>query len=127
MKIYPFSSAGVQQWQSDLYAQPDPVQQEEAQSVAAGLTSWLPARFDLTADQVAFLNSGDPSLLHVWSVEVAYAITKHIPIVLNKPDSPPPVGVRNTKLVLTEEELKWLEENSKQEGDKGKLTFTITY
>ncbi len=127
MNSYPFSSAGVQQWQDDLYAQPDSALQAEARSVSEGLVGWLPQRFALTADQVAFLNSGHPALLHVWSVEVAYAITQRIPIVLNKPDTPPPMGVRNTKLVLTEEELEWLEQNTKQRGGKGKLVFNITY
>lgn len=127
MEKYPFTTSGVQQWQTELYAKPDAVVAVEAAAVSAGLTDWLPERFSLSPEQVTYLNAVDSGLATVWSTELAYAIINRISVVLDKPTEPNPISVKGVKLVLSDAEWEWVESQTKQGKNSGKLTFTISY
>jgi|GEM_PF-580819 hypothetical protein len=125
---YAFTGNGVQQWQNELYAQTDTELWKEAALVSTGLLSWLPHRFELSVDQEAFLAGINESLRQVWAVEIAYAIRHRIAIILDKPQPPSGIGVNNTKLVLSEEELDSRSGTGTDSGmDNRHLTFRIVY
>lgn len=127
MEKYPFTPGGVEQWQNELYAKPDAEVAAEAAEVSASLTDWLPSRFSLTPEQVAYLRAVDSGLAAVWSTELAYAIIHRISVVLDKPTEPDPVSAKGVKLILSDAEWEWVESQIKQGKNSGKLTFTISY
>lgn len=82
---YPFTEAGVGQWQTDLAAAGASARNTEAACVEQGLYTFVPARFALQAEQVAFLDNLPPALCALWAAQIAYAIREQIPITLVKP------------------------------------------
>ncbi|MFB2118837.1 hypothetical protein [Parapedobacter sp. 2B3] len=84
---YPFTSAGVSQWQTDLAAAGASARNTEAALVEQGLYTFVPTRFTLEAAQVAFLDNLPPALCALWATQIAYAIREQIPITLVKPEA----------------------------------------
>ncbi|WP_257668137.1 hypothetical protein [Parapedobacter tibetensis] len=99
---YPFTTAGVVLWQAWL-AGLSPVQHnEEAVCVERGLYAYVPSRFDLAPEQVAFLDSLPPMLCALWATQIAYAIREQIPITLTKPENKGDAQVLGVKFIESE-------------------------
>lgn len=123
-----FSAAGVAEWQQDLAAASPAERQAEAALAAAGLDTFLPTRFTLTAEQVAYLDGLDAALCILWAAQIAYAITAGIPIELEKATQPSAVEELNTKFIESEERT-GTGRSSEPDGKEGEyyLRFTIGY
>lgn len=94
---FPFTAAGVAQWQQWLDGLTPVRRNEEANCVEQGLYAFVPSRFALDAGQVAFLDNLPPTLCALWTTQVAYAIREQIPITLVKPEgngNMQPMGVK---------------------------------
>lgn len=102
-KKYVFSSAGVAQWQQDLSAGSSTERLAEAALAGEGLEVFLPERFTLSSEQVAYLDGLDPALLQLWAAQLVYAITARIPIELEKPTGMGDVEELNTKFIESED------------------------
>jgi len=127
METFPFTTAGAAAWQSALYASPAPVIAQEAEDVEADFKGWVGGRFELDAEQSAYLNGLDDGLTQHWGASVAFFIRHRLPIEMVKPETAP--AVRSNKLVLSEEELRELEGTRQVSGAifEGVLRFRITY
>ncbi len=127
---FPFTAAGVAQWQQWL-AGLSPVQrEEEAQRVAQlGLQAFLPYRFMLNASQVAYLDSLPPALCMLWAAQIAYAIREEIAITLVKPETQGHAQVRGVKFIEANSQTGGMPMlAAATEGNGGDyLRFTITY
>lgn len=84
---FPFTAIGVVQWQQWLDGLSPVQRNEEAIRVEQGLYAFVPRRFTLDAEQVAFLDSLPTALCALWATQIAYAIREQIPISLIKPES----------------------------------------
>lgn len=83
---FPFTTAGVAQWQQWLAGLSPMQRDEEAARVEQGLPDFVPYRFRLDAGQVAFLDSLPSALCALWAAQLAYGIREEITITLVKPD-----------------------------------------
>jgi len=99
---YPFTQAGVFQWQQELYASDDATVWKESTLAAADLAYWLTLRFELDEEQHDFLHGIDRRQRQHWGESVSYFIGARLPITLDKPEQPSD-GIRSAKLVLTDE------------------------
>ena len=99
---YAFTTAGVAQWQAWLAGASQQTRNAEATLVGQGLYSFLPFRFDLDAEQVAYLDNLDAALCQLWATQLAYAIRQSIPIALVKPAEKGGMQVMNTKFIVSE-------------------------
>lgn len=100
--MYPFTEAGVGQWQTDLAAAGASARNTEAAWVEQGLFTFVPVRFTLQAEQVAFLDNLPPALCALWAAQVAYAIREQIPITLVKPERQADDESEGTKFIESE-------------------------
>lgn len=123
---FSFSGAGAQDWQDALHALPPAEQQQEADAASNDFASWLPQRFSLSSEQVAFLGGVDAALVEHWGQQVGFFIEQGWPISLDKPDDP--VGVRGWKRVTSEEKTTSQQTQQQQRnGGDYSLVFTISY
>lgn len=127
MGTFPLTTAGAADWQTALYASPAAVVEQEAADAESNFKIWLNGRFELAADQEAYLDGIANDLTQHWGVSVAFFIRHRLPIELIKPEQTP--VARSSKLVLSEEELKALEESLRASSGafEGVLRFRITY
>jgi len=99
---YPFTSLGVANWQRWLAGLSAAQRNEEAHRVAEGLYTFVPNRFLLDPEQVAFLDSLPPMLCALWATQIAYAIREQIAIELVKPDGEGGKQVLGVKFIESE-------------------------
>ncbi len=129
---FPFTTNGAAQWRQWL-AGLSPVQRHaEAQQVLQGLKGFLPHRFELDAEQLAFLDSLQDALCALWATQLAYAIDEQLPIALVKPERRPTddesakfieVAIRTRSMAALAAAM-----DREDEVDNGDyLTFTIHY
>ncbi len=127
----PFSTPGVALWQQWLEGLSPIERNEEANLVERGLYNYVPLRFALMAEQVAFLDSLPEATCALWSAQIAYAIRQEIAITLTKPEQ---------KTALIHDGSKFIEANGRTGTGSGDnqdfedkeettffLNFTINY
>ncbi len=126
---YPFTAAGVGQWQAMLSGL-SPVQREEVaiRVERQGLQAFLPWQFILDAEQVAYLDGLPAPLCALWATQIAYAIRQEIPITLEKPETGAQVrGVKFIEATSQTGGMPMLAAAAEgAEGDEF-LRFTITH
>ncbi len=125
---YAFSPIGVLDWQTDLYAQPESVIQEEALAADTDFKSWLTGRFELDQEQITFADSIAPVILSHWGSNIAYFIGQKLPIILEKPEKPTPTaGQQLSRKLVTSDEKVPSSEVPRDVESGAVLTFHITY
>lgn len=83
-KQFSFTSAGVQQWQAELYQEGTTAVQDERTLIEADFITWLFARFMLDADQQSFAQELGTPTHQIYAVAISNALEEQTPIVLEK-------------------------------------------
>lgn len=83
-KQFSFTSAGVQQWQAELYQEGTTAVQDERTLIEADFITWLFARFMLDADQQSFAQNLGAPTHQIYAVAISNALEEQTPIVLEK-------------------------------------------
>lgn len=83
-KQFSFTSAGVQQWQEELYNEGSNAVQAERVLIESDFLSWLASRFVLTPEQLSFAQNLGAPTLQIYSVSISNALAEETPIVLEK-------------------------------------------
>ncbi|RZF62189.1 hypothetical protein [Sphingobacterium corticibacterium] len=86
-KQFPFTSTGVQEWQTDLYQQGATAIQNERTLIEADLVAWLSVRFILHADQQSFAQNLGAPTHQIYAIAISNALDEQTPIVLEKEES----------------------------------------
>lgn len=98
MPLYDFTSAGIGNKISDLYALDDSDLLREARDMAADMGTWLKANFNLTPKQQSYLSAVPEKVTFYWGAQVAAAIIgRGVIIKEDVPDYGPP---RRTKEII---------------------------
>lgn len=127
MKRQPFTNAGFQALQNELYQLPDDELQLQADLVLNDFIPWLELHFDLSVSQLAFLDQIDSRMKYSLAHNTSFAIVNRAPIILIKPEA---------SLRTEEKERKIIRDNvtitssSDEDGDfelDGELIITIEY
>lgn len=84
MKQYDFSEAGVQAWQTDLYAMSENRQFAERSYIAEHFDIWLEDRFGLSSQQIYFLYSLGLDYVCLIQQELVSALLARLPIQLER-------------------------------------------
>jgi len=93
MKQYEFSEAGVQAWQTDLYAMSENRQFAERSYIKEHFDIWLEDRFGLSPDQIYFLYSLGLDYVSLIQQELVSALLVHLPIQLEREPLSEPSGI----------------------------------
>lgn len=83
-KQFSFTSAGVQQWQAELYQEGTTAVQNERTLIEANFIAWLFARFILNADQQTFAQDLGAPTHQIYAVAISNALEEQTPVVLEK-------------------------------------------
>ncbi|MFC3199865.1 hypothetical protein ACFOET_19760 [Parapedobacter deserti] len=82
---------GVQTLLNELYALPDVQLQQEAQALALDFGEWLSRHFELTADQLSYIeNELSVAFISFVSLRVPFAMEHRLPITYSVFNQPPP-------------------------------------
>lgn len=88
MQKQPFDTAGVNTWQTHLYALPDAQLGLEADEAFTQLQVWLHKQFDFTPTQAAYVDELDPEFISVVSGMVSNYVRHRLPIALETIEPP---------------------------------------
>lgn len=121
---YPFTSTGVLDWQSHLYAQPEHDIRNEAEFAYLHFEDWVVQRFSLDDSQQAYLNQLDYATIRFTAEGVYFALTHRLPIVLEKAEKP---AVRGAKLAAMIKEFESQNSEAKNASFTGRFVVRITY
>lgn len=83
----PFTTAGVQQKVTDLYALPDPDLFDEAEAVRLDFPMWLKDNFILSLAQETYLDNMDAQFIDSAACDTAIAMEFRLPITLTETGS----------------------------------------
>ncbi|WP_113653417.1 hypothetical protein [Pedobacter namyangjuensis] len=126
MKKYPFSDAGFQAMQKDLYALTDQELQVVANAVANHFNSWMSENFDLTESQIAFIEGQQPQMTAFLSTQTSFAMVNRLPITLIKPESKINALMRGAKLIRPKVKAEMIPDGGPYHAS-GNLDIEITY
>lgn len=84
MAQVPFTTAGVQQKQTELYALPDSQLTAQADLIRADFRQWIKDNFTLDTAQQTYLDGIDDRWIQLASAQSAFAIQNRLPIDLYK-------------------------------------------
>lgn len=85
MAQQPFTQAGVQLKQQELYALPDASLLAESKSISMDLKAWLSANFIFTADQKSYLDTVPDRVLVYWARLISSTVISKGAIGIPKP------------------------------------------
>lgn len=81
---FPFTPDGVQQKQAELYSLADDQLLAQAQSIACGgLMKWLEENFQLTDDQISYLNTVPANPMFAWGAQISSAVIGRLEITMD--------------------------------------------
>lgn len=125
MPSQPFTPAGVQDKQDELYALPDPELHAEAAIIRSDFRNWVKANFTLDATQDSYLDNLPDTFVNPMACDTALAVHFRLPIVLVL-FGPPSAS----KLIRTQPSFEYVF-NPTSPGDgtsaTGNLTITLEY
>lgn len=114
MKKFPFSNAGFQAMQQELYALNDAELQVVTNTVSAHFNDWMVQNFELSPSQVSFIESLNPKMTKLLGSQTAMAMINRLPINLNKPLSSMNPLLRGSKFIRPK-----VTTDGSSEGDEG--------
>lgn len=114
MKKFPFSNAGFQALQQELYALNDVDLQVVANTVASQFNNWMSQNFELTSSQVDYIESLNPKMTTLLASQTAMAMVNRLPINLIKPESQINTLMRGSKFIRPK-----VATDGSSEGEKG--------
>lgn len=84
MKKHPFSNEGVMEWLAALYSATVNYQMMEQDLILMCIRSWLISRFELSEDQIAYINTLSEDFKSNVAQELVFAINNQSDITLDK-------------------------------------------
>ena len=84
MKKHQFDNEGVMEWLAALYSATVNYQMMEQDLILMCLRSWLISRFDLSEDQIAYINTLSEDFKSNLAQELVFAINNQSDIILDK-------------------------------------------
>ncbi|RYF19636.1 MAG: hypothetical protein EOO42_14005 [Flavobacteriales bacterium] len=127
MEKFPFSNAGFQALQQQLYLLNDADLQATANTVFNHFNNWMFENFELSASQVGFIESLNPKMTTLLASQTAMAMVNRLPINLIKPDSQMNTLLRGSKLIRPEAKVAASSEGEEGFEMEGNLNIEITY
>jgi len=82
MAQQPFTPAGVQQKQTELYQLSDDLLAEQADQIRSDFRTWLNNNFILDTDQQSYLSGIDDRFIQISSQETAFAVQNRLSITI---------------------------------------------
>jgi len=100
MAQLPFTSAGVAQKQTELYALTDANLLVQAKAITNDIQAWLMANFTLSSQQQDWLTGTPVQVKYIWGAIIGAAVAARRPITMS---DPPVYGKgRRTKQIIIE-------------------------
>lgn len=84
MQKKPFTQAGFESLQVELYALDDALLQLEADAIVLNFKGWMYKHFDLTLSQMNFMDQVDQRCIYFLETQTSFAVNNRLPISLAK-------------------------------------------
>lgn len=84
MQKKPFTQAGFESLQAELYALDDALLQLEADAIVLNFKGWMYKHFDLTLPQMTFMDQIDQRCIYFLETQTSFAVNNRLPISLAK-------------------------------------------
>jgi hypothetical protein len=123
MAQQPFTPAGVQQMQADLYLLSDADLQVEAALIRSDFRQWVADKFILDASQETYLANLQDEFVAIAAGQTGTAVTYRLGIIMVVPDEPQLAS----KLIRTTNVMQPVSSSDGTFGITGDLIFTIYY
>lgn len=127
MKKFPFSNAGFQALQQELYVLNDADLQVVTNTVATHFNGWMSENFELTTSQVAFISSLNSQMTTLLASQTAMALINRLPINLIKPESQINTFMRGSKFIRSKVAIDGSSEGEEGFEVEGGLDIEINY
>jgi hypothetical protein len=127
MEKFPFSNAGFQALQKQLYALGDTDLKVVANTASNHFNDWMAEYFELTQSQVGFIESLHPKMSILLSSQTAMALINRLPINLIKPENQINTLLRGSKLIRPEAKVSASSEGEEGFEVQGSLDIEISY
>lgn len=88
MQKKPFTQAGFESLQAELYALDDALLQLEADAIVLNFRGWMAKHFELTLAQMTFMNQIDQRCIYFLEIQTSFAVNNRLPISLAKGEPP---------------------------------------
>jgi hypothetical protein len=128
-RLFPLTTAGVQELINELYAMSDPELQLEANAIGADFRLWIKSHFELSATQIQYLDQIDERWINDAAVNSKYFLENRLPIAFNKEVLSRAEGVDEDRGKLLDLDKKsnsnYSEEGGYEENET--LSYTISY
>ncbi len=125
MPLFPFSPQGVQDLLTELYALPDPDLAIEGDAIASDFKSWIAANFDLTTEQLSYLDAMDDNATDYYGQQCSFCFGNRLEIVLDYAEKPsnPSYSKWNTST----NSISVQADGTGQSKVSGELVFSLAY
>ncbi|RZF60245.1 hypothetical protein [Sphingobacterium corticibacterium] len=121
-KKYPFTPIGVGEKITDLYISPLPEIEAEAVAVSSNFCGWLTNNFDLSAEQISYLQSLGEDFATENGNDLAFAFRNRLAVTLTKGD----ISVRTSKFIRKEKSVSTVSEPEKETVVSGDINYFIS-
>lgn len=126
MEKFPFTTAGFNALQQQLYALTDQALLVESEHIKNNFTVWMAAHFSLSEKQLLFLNAIDERAKSLISFETSFAVGNRLPVLLQKAE-PPAEGEEQGKIIWPKSTLSAAWGTQTPYQPSGTLTIHIDY
>ena len=127
MKKIPFSNAGFQALQKELYALSDANLQVVSNAVFNHFNDWMSENFELSPSQIGFIENLNPKMTNLLAGQTAMALINRLPINLIKPDNQMNTLLRGSKLIRPDAKVSASSQGEDGFEIEGSLDIEITY
>lgn len=134
MTKYPFTNAGFQALQIELYALSNPELHLEAEKIRADFKSWMNGHFILSQDQLQFLSNINDEARTFIAFQTSFAVKNRLPVYLNKILKNPGIQINageeppvDGKIIRTKSKLTAGSDNQGGFNPSGELEIEISY
>ncbi|PRD44986.1 hypothetical protein [Sphingobacterium haloxyli] len=119
---YPFTPAGVDEKVNDLYAQSSSTIEAEAVAVSSNFFGWTSDNFDLTSDQINYMESLGPAFATENGDDLAFAFRNRLGVTMTKGD----VSIRTSKFIRKEKKVSTVSEPTQEEVISGEISYFVS-
>lgn len=119
---YPFTPAGVDEKMEDLYAQSSSIIEAEAVAVSSNFFNWISHNFDLTGEQINYMESLGSTFATENGDDLAFAFRNRLVVTMTKGE----VSIRTSKFIRKEKNVSTVSEPEQEEEISGEINYFVS-
>lgn len=119
---YPFTPQGVDDKIADLYNSAPPEIEAEAVAVSGDFCGWVTNNFDLSGEQITYMQSLGEAFATENGNDLAFAFRNRLAVTLTKGD----ISIRTSKFIRKEKNVATVSEPQEETTVSGEINYFIS-